>query len=77
MRPMVTGSDRNNLGRVRGLRPKRADLFRRKAENMAKTGVDLIMMELMRDCDYRAMGNGGCHCNRTACLGGRIGGAPR
>ncbi len=28
-----------------GLRPKRARLFRRKAENLAKAGVDLIMME--------------------------------
>jgi homocysteine S-methyltransferase len=27
-------------------------LFQRKADNLARTGVDLIMMELMRDCDY-------------------------
>ena len=51
MRPMVTGSDRNNLG-VAWPEAEARRLFQRKAENMAKTGVDLIMMELMRDCDY-------------------------
>jgi len=51
MRPMVTGSDRNNLG-VAWPEAEARRLFRRKADNMARTGVDLIMMELMRDCDY-------------------------
>ena len=51
MRPMVTGSDRNNLG-LSWPEAEARRLFRRKAENMAKTGVDLIMMEMMRDCDY-------------------------
>lgn len=63
MRPMVTGSDRNNLG-VAWPEAEARRLFQRKADNMAKTGVDLIMMELMRDCDYAlwateaAMGTG-------------------
>ena len=28
------------------------DLFKRKADNLAAAGVDLIMMEMMRDQDY-------------------------
>ena len=51
MRPMVTGSDRNNLG-VSWTETEARRLFQRKADNMAKTGADLIMMELLRDCDY-------------------------
>jgi homocysteine S-methyltransferase len=51
MRPMVTGSDRNNLG-VSWNEAEARRLFQRKADNMAKTGADLIMMELLRDCDY-------------------------
>jgi homocysteine S-methyltransferase len=51
MRPMVAGSDRNNLG-VSWPENEARQLFRRKAENLASTGVDLIMMELLRDCDY-------------------------
>lgn len=51
MRPMVTGSDRNNLG-VSWTEVEARRLFQRKADNMAKTGADLIMMELLRDCDY-------------------------
>jgi methionine synthase I (cobalamin-dependent) len=51
MRPMVTGSDRNNLG-VSWTEGEARRLFQRKADNMAKTGADLIMMELLRDCDY-------------------------
>lgn len=51
MRPMVTGSDRNNLG-VSWPEADARRLFQRKADNLARTGVDLIMMELMRDCDY-------------------------
>jgi S-methylmethionine-dependent homocysteine/selenocysteine methylase len=51
MRPMVTGSDRNNLG-VAWSEAEARQLFQRKANNLASTGVDLIMMELMRDCDY-------------------------
>ena len=51
MRPMVTGSDRNNLG-IEWPENEARCLFQRKADNLARTGVDLIMMELMRDCDY-------------------------
>ena len=51
MRPMVSGSDRNNLD-LSWPEAEARRLFRQKAHNMAKTGVDLIMMELMRDCDY-------------------------
>lgn len=51
MRPMVAGSDRNNLG-VEWPENEARRLFQRKADNLARTGVDLIMMELMRDCDY-------------------------
>ena len=51
MRPMVTGSDRNNLD-LSWPEVEARRLFRQKAHNMAKTGVHLIMMELMRDCDY-------------------------
>ncbi len=51
MRPMVTGSDRNNLD-LAWPEAEARRLFQRKADNMARTGVDLIMMELMRDCDY-------------------------
>lgn len=51
MRPMVTGSDRNNLG-LSWPEAEARRLFQRKADSIAKTGVDLIMMELMRDCDY-------------------------
>ncbi len=51
MRPMVTGSDRNNLG-VSWTESEARRLFQRKADNMAKTGADLIIMELLRDCDY-------------------------
>jgi S-methylmethionine-dependent homocysteine/selenocysteine methylase len=51
MRPMVTGSDRKYLG-VSWPEAEARRLFQRKADNLANTGVDLIMMELMRDCDY-------------------------
>lgn len=51
MRPMVSGSDRNNLTREWPEAEARR-LFRRKAENLAANGVDLIMMEMMRDGDY-------------------------
>lgn len=51
MRPMVAGSDRNNLMREWPEAEARR-LFRRKAEGLAAAGVDLIMMEMMRDGDY-------------------------
>ncbi len=51
MRPMQTGSDRNNLGHVWSEKEARR-LFKNKAEGLKKTGVDFIIMELMRDTDY-------------------------
>lgn len=51
MRPMQTGSDRNNLGHSWSESKARA-LFANKAEGLKKSGVDFIIMELMRDTDY-------------------------
>lgn len=51
MRPMVAGSDRNNLMREWPEAEARR-LFRRKAEGLKAAGADLIMMEMMRDGDY-------------------------
>ena len=51
MRPVVAGSDRTQLEREWPEAEARA-LFRRKAEGLKAAGVDLIMMEMMRDTDY-------------------------
>ena len=51
MRPVVPGSDRTLKDREWPEAQARA-LFRRKAENLARSGVDLLMMEMMRDVDY-------------------------
>ena len=51
MRPVVAGSDRTRLEREWPESEARA-LFRRKAEGLKAAGVDLIMMEMMRDTDY-------------------------
>jgi S-methylmethionine-dependent homocysteine/selenocysteine methylase len=51
MRPVVAGSDRTSKQREWPEAKARA-LFKRKAENLAAAGVDLIMMEMMRDQDY-------------------------
>jgi S-methylmethionine-dependent homocysteine/selenocysteine methylase len=51
MRPMATGTDRNNLNFVLSERDARA-LFQAKANGLKACGCDLIMMELMRDNDY-------------------------
>ncbi|WP_395688078.1 homocysteine S-methyltransferase family protein [Aestuariivirga sp.] len=51
MRPVLAGSDRTSKQREWPEKEARA-LFRRKAENLAASGVDLIMMEMMRDLDY-------------------------
>jgi homocysteine S-methyltransferase len=51
MRPVVAGGDRTDMlsnwteERVR-------ELYRRKAEAMAASGVDVLVMEMMRDVDY-------------------------
>jgi S-methylmethionine-dependent homocysteine/selenocysteine methylase len=52
MRPAVAGSDRTvSDGRSWNEREVRA-LYRAKAETMKAAGVDLIMMEMMRDTTY-------------------------
>lgn len=51
MRPVVAGSDRTSKQREWPEAEARA-LFKRKADNLAAAGVDLIMMEMMRDTDY-------------------------
>jgi S-methylmethionine-dependent homocysteine/selenocysteine methylase len=51
MRPLVKGSDRNDLVREWPEAEARR-LFKRKADGMAKSGADLVMMEMMRDTDY-------------------------
>jgi S-methylmethionine-dependent homocysteine/selenocysteine methylase len=51
MRPVVAGSDRT-ARQQEWPEDKARNLFRRKAENLAAAGVDLIMMEMMRDQDY-------------------------
>jgi S-methylmethionine-dependent homocysteine/selenocysteine methylase len=51
MRPMQVGSDRNNLAHDWSEADARR-LFRMKANGLKAAGVDLIMMEMMRDTDY-------------------------
>ena len=51
MRPMASGSDRNNLA-IGWTEAEARALFRHKARILADAGVDLIMMEMMRDTDY-------------------------
>jgi S-methylmethionine-dependent homocysteine/selenocysteine methylase len=51
MRPVYPGTDRTNLEYDWSEEIVR-ELFRRKAENLARCGVDFIMMEMMRDTDY-------------------------
>jgi homocysteine S-methyltransferase len=51
MRPVVPGSDRTSKQQEWPEAKARA-LFKRKADNLAHAGVDLIMMEMMRDQDY-------------------------
>ncbi len=51
MRPVMAGSDRTAKQREWPERDARA-LFRRKVDNLVTCGVDLLMMEMMRDTDY-------------------------
>ncbi len=51
MRPAIAGTDRTSRQRQWPEREARA-LLRRKADNLAAAGADLLMMEMMRDCDY-------------------------
>ncbi len=51
MRPVAPGSDRT-LKDKEWPEAQARDLFRRKVENLKQAGVDLLMMEMMRDADY-------------------------
>ncbi|MBG1231925.1 homocysteine S-methyltransferase family protein [Aestuariivirga litoralis] len=50
-RPVIAGTDRTNMSRS-WTRDEAKALFKRKADNLKALGVDLIMMEMMRDTDY-------------------------
>ena len=50
-RPVIKGTDRTDLAK-NWTRGKAMGLFRRKALHLKALGVDLIMMEMMRDTDY-------------------------
>ena len=54
MRPMQSGSDRNNLS-IEWSADELHALFTMKAKGLKDSGVDLIMMEMMRDADYAVM----------------------
>jgi S-methylmethionine-dependent homocysteine/selenocysteine methylase len=51
MRPVFAGSDRTSKQREWPEKDARA-LFRRKVDTLVHCGVDLLMMEMMRDTDY-------------------------
>ena len=51
MRPMVKGSDRNDLERNWPEAEARR-LFQRKIDGLAKSGADFLMLELLRDGEY-------------------------
>ena len=51
MRPVAAGSDRT-LKQREWPDAQARELFRRKVEGLAVAGVDLLMMEMMRDTDY-------------------------
>jgi S-methylmethionine-dependent homocysteine/selenocysteine methylase len=50
-RPLIPGTDRSDFTKT-WTRDEAMVLFRRKAENLKSLGVDLLMMEMMRDTDY-------------------------
>ena len=54
MRPMQLGTDRNNLA-VEWPEVEARALFAMKAKGLRDAGVDLIMMEMMRDADYAVL----------------------
>ena len=51
MRPVAKGSDRT-MKEKDWPEAEARPLFRRKVQNLARCGVDLLMMEMMRDTDY-------------------------
>jgi S-methylmethionine-dependent homocysteine/selenocysteine methylase len=54
MRPMQLGTDRNNLS-IEWPEVEARALFAIKAKGLKEAGVDLIVMEMMRDADYAVM----------------------
>jgi homocysteine S-methyltransferase len=54
MRPMQKGTDRNDLS-IEWSRDELRALFAMKAKGLKDGGVDLIMMEMMRDADYAVL----------------------
>lgn len=57
MRPVMAGGDRNEV--FRNWTEERArELYRSKAETMAASGVDVLVMEMMRDTDYSVWATG-------------------
>jgi S-methylmethionine-dependent homocysteine/selenocysteine methylase len=50
-RPLIPDTDRTNFEK-NWTREEAMVLFRRKAQNLKSLGVDLLMMEMMRDTDY-------------------------
>lgn len=54
MRPMQSGTDRNNLA-IAWSDDELRSLFAMKAKGLKDSGVDLIMMEMMRDADYAVL----------------------
>jgi S-methylmethionine-dependent homocysteine/selenocysteine methylase len=54
MRPMQLGTDRNDLA-VEWPETQARALFAMKAKGLKDAGVDLIMMEMMRDADYAVL----------------------
>jgi S-methylmethionine-dependent homocysteine/selenocysteine methylase len=51
MRPVIRGTDRSDLS-VNWSESEAKDLFARKVGNLVACGVDMFMMEMMRDVDY-------------------------
>lgn len=54
MRPMQLGTDRNDLA-IEWPEVEARALFAMKAKGLKYAGVDLIMMEMMRDADYAVL----------------------
>jgi S-methylmethionine-dependent homocysteine/selenocysteine methylase len=63
MRPMQLGTDRNNL-QIEWSKDELRALFTMKAQGLKDGGVDLIMMEMMRDADYAV-----CACEAAIATG--------
>ncbi|CAF1471527.1 unnamed protein product [Rotaria sordida] len=51
MRPVIAGSDRLDISKE-WTESEATRLFQLKANNLKNCGVDFLMLELLRDCDY-------------------------